>query len=64
MMNFILGTLLGFVSGVGGVFLMFCAYKAGRETTVTLELPEDFEWDHPELAHLFEGKAPIKGLKH
>lgn len=65
MINFILGMLLGMVAGVGGVFVMFCAYKAGRESAPdrALGLPEDFEWDHPDVAHLITGKAPITQLK-
>lgn len=54
--------LAGFISGV--VFLGVCctAYAAGKRAPKQLDVGEDFEWNHPELAHLLAGKAPIARL--
>jgi hypothetical protein len=55
-----LAFVAGFVCGVVFLGTAAWAYRRGQRAPRLAEVDEDFEWDHPELAHLLAGKAPIR----
>lgn len=54
--------LAGFICGVCFLGIVCVAFAAGKREPKQVAVDEDFEWNHPELAHLMAGKAPIYRL--
>jgi len=52
--------LAGFVSGVTFMGTVAFAFMAGKRAPREIEVDEDFDWNHPEVAALIAGKAPIR----
>lgn len=59
-----LGFLVGFIAGVTFMGVVGYAYNKGRRSQLfdLVNDDDDLEWNHPELADLCRGKAPIRRM--